>query len=155
MKHKHAELVKHGLDGQQIQMKDGGGWYPCDVSHPLLYPDFEYRIKPAKEERVYPVTQMSDREMENEWCSADKSERFGDAMRRLANLALRHACDKGQVVTREEFDRAVGDRKVRDMAVAQAVKEACVTAAQDAADGYRILGVERVDVVAVLAVVRP
>jgi hypothetical protein len=40
----------------------------------------------------------------------------------VANAALRHACDAGQIVTRAEFDRAVGDRKARDMAVAEAVR---------------------------------
>jgi hypothetical protein len=45
---------------------------------------------------------------------------------RFANNVLRHACMHGQVVPREAFDRAVGDRDARDMAVAkEVVKSLC------------------------------
>jgi hypothetical protein len=87
----------------------------------------EKQLKEALWGQIYPVTQMT----EGDLCSAYFSganvvspaeER--QAFKRIANTALRHACDAGQIITREEFDRAMGDRKARDWAVAEAVRDA-------------------------------
>jgi hypothetical protein len=129
--HKHAELIKAWADGAKIEFYDADSdeWRPCPA--PSWYPADQYRIKPVERQRAYPMTQMEGRDLER---FADQAGMVPGSPRQtewkkyfaVANAALRQACDNGQVVPREEFDRAVGDRKARDMAVAkEVVKSLC------------------------------
>lgn len=72
---------------------------------------------------AYPVTQMT---------SDDFSDAMGALMlyegraRAVANAALRHAIDAGQVVTKADHDAAVERGAERDMDIADAVRAACI-----------------------------
>jgi hypothetical protein len=121
--HKHAELIKGWADGAVIEFRDErtDSWRPCPA--PSWYATDQYRIKP---ERVYPMTQMTSEEFQKllvqnrGFCESTTMARI------VADASLKHACDSGQVVPREEFDRAVSCRKARDMAVAkEVVKSLC------------------------------
>lgn len=84
------------------------------------------RIKPAEPERDYPRTQLTGHRL-----AEIRDEKYAGTgpkfyLTQIVNDAFRHACDNGQIVTRAEFDRAVGDRAARDMAVAEAMKSAAL-----------------------------
>lgn len=70
--------------------------------------------------RVFPVTLMAAAELDAAWVGAD-------ALRRVANAALRHAIDAGQLIE-------PGDRAARDMAVAVAVRNVAQSARPVARD---------------------
>lgn len=135
--HKHAEVIKAWADGQPIEMRyvAGGTWEPllCDAPH---WDAPEYRVKP---ERIYPVTLMTATEVRDVFnnCGAMPD---GLDWVEIANVALRHAIDAGQVVTAEGHANEVADihrlwttaiaemhkeREARDMAVAKEVQGAC------------------------------
>lgn len=71
--------------------------------------------------RAYPVTLMVAAELDAAWTGAE-------ALRRVANAALRHAIDAGQLIE-------PGDRSERDMAVAVAVRNVAQSA-RPVARGY-------------------
>lgn len=122
-KHKHAEFICAWANGEPVQVQTESGWH--DIGGSPSFSEYNsYRLKPAEPERNYPLTSMSNIELKNVW--QEKALGCGpvSTARVVANAALRHACDAGQIVTREEFDRAVGDRKARDLAVAEAVDAA-------------------------------
>jgi hypothetical protein len=121
--HLHCEAIKAWADGAAIQWRTLGTsvWIDC-VHMPEWQIDREYRAKP---EPAYPTTTMTAAET----LSAARGMTVPSEMRRaLANAALRHACDNGQVVRREEFDRAMATREAREMAVAIAVRDALLGA---------------------------
>jgi hypothetical protein len=121
--HKHADAITAWANGATIEVGDGRGFWAV-TPRPDWSADLKYRVKPPESEVAYPVTTMSDDELKCCWSlmSGNKI----DALRGFAGSVLIHACDTGLVVTREEFDRAVGDRKTRDMAVAkEVVKSLC------------------------------
>lgn len=129
----HSEIIKAWADGAEIQYRAPGSGVWKDCPEPAWVSDYEYRVKPEEPKRRYPETALTSDEL----CrvsqeSVEKTKdwsNLGDVVRyAIANAALRHACDNGQVVTREEFDRAVGDRKARDLAVAEAVKDSILGA---------------------------
>ena len=117
---KHAELIRAWLDGAQIQylLRSMNRW--VDTEKPNFEESEEFRIKPAEPERVYPKTQMTMDELRG----ITEKYAYDNLLVNMCNAALRHACDAGQIVTREEFDRAVGDREKRDWLIALAVKNA-------------------------------
>lgn len=120
--HKHAEVIKAWADGAAVQIKDGDSWFDMsEGQQPTWRDDFEYRVKPVEADRVYPYTQLTLNELMSLWDIKAQGCGPHTKSRMIANTALRHACDNGQIVTREEFDRAVGDRRNRDLAVARAV----------------------------------
>lgn len=103
------EVVNEKGDKVKAQNPAFDRWYLCR------------RPAPAK---TYPTTQMTGPELID---LISVNAPVYDNVRNLANAALRHACDNGQVVTREEFDRALGDRDDRDMAVAAAVRSKAIS----------------------------
>lgn len=122
---KHEKIIRAWLDGAPIQylLRSMNRW--VDTEKPNFEESEEFRIKPTEPERVYPVTRMTHEEM---WSAYEKNHRLRGTwnLAIVANAALRHAIDAGQVVTREEFDRAtawcvptIEQRKARDMAVAK------------------------------------
>jgi hypothetical protein len=79
---------------------------------------------PAKQ---YPVTEMTMDELRSIWAGEP---RVDDGLTAIANAALRHAIDNGQVLDSAEFNRLFGERAARDMAIAKAVRETCYEIAQ-------------------------
>jgi hypothetical protein len=92
--HKHAATIKAWADGEKIECLDRGGWVDCPG--PTWQDYAEYRVKPAAPAKVYPNTRMTD----NELCGAYHSS--GTPLTSVANAALHHACDAGQVVPMAE-----------------------------------------------------
>lgn len=135
--HKHAEVIKAWADGAEIEWREGeGAW--IRIANPAWRKDLEYRIKPAEPEREYVVTDLGEDELMG--CIKGMTH-LRDDIRDACNLALRQAQNSGQLVTRAEFDRAVGDRQKRDMAVAEAVQKEVQNQANARClwvDGYRL-----------------
>jgi len=119
--HKHAKELHAFADGAQIQAKAFGSDWMDDPS-PVWFTDWEYRIKPAELERAVVKTQMTADQLFEYFISAPGGDN-ANACVVVANRAIQHALDRGQVVTREEFDRMWGDRDKRDEAVALAALE--------------------------------
>ncbi len=118
--HKHQEIIIAYANGAQVQVRDQGAQIWVDAKNPVFRDDHQYRVKPAEPERAdYPKSQLSRQEIID--IVRQTPGDYRNAYEAICNAALRHACDNGQIVTREEFDRAVGDRAKRDMAVARAV----------------------------------
>ncbi len=120
---KHAELIRAWLDGAQIQylLRSMNRW--VDTEKPNFEESEQFRIKPAEPERRYPVVMIDGSVLEEKLhalCSRTDTD-YHDDLQSLASWVVRELCDSGQIVTREEFDRAVGHRNLRDMAVAEAV----------------------------------
>jgi hypothetical protein len=106
--HKHAELIKAWADGEKIQYRKPNEQAWKDSDTPAWVEDYEYRVKPCLVEPVYPVTQMNMGNMCSAYFNGGNVITPADellAFKRIANAALRHAIDAGQVVTREEFDK--------------------------------------------------
>lgn len=128
--HKHAELIRAWADGATIQCKEHQAKVPWeDCPCPWWSDEYDWRVKPAEPEKSYPRCKMTWQELHDAWQPKSAPDEEGytwnsDVAENIANAALRHACDTGQIVTREEFDRAVGDRAKRDMAIAKAVGRA-------------------------------
>jgi len=123
--HKHAEVITAWANGAEIQFRDicfSEDWK--DTRQPQWDESLEYRVKPAEPERPRVGDARSPRRLADLYDQLWRKSGSGLAPAQFADDVLRHACDAGQIVTREEFDRAVGDRKARDMAVAEAVRDA-------------------------------
>lgn len=120
--HKHAAVIHAYADGQEIQIFKNGEW--VDLDEPVrFFQGVDYRIKPAEPERVYPVTSMNHTDLEKAYGSGIYTERAEEQAKRICNAALKHACDAGEIVTREEFDRAVEDLKSQHLIIARAIVE--------------------------------
>lgn len=101
MKHKHAEIIKQWADGAQIQYEDCG-WRDCN--NPAWDVGTEYRVKPP--EPKWPETTMSGSSLDRIWCqeASDSSELACIA---VANAAIAHACETGQLVTKDAYEKIV------------------------------------------------
>lgn len=98
--HVHAETIRAWADGESIQYRVAGGDRWVDCADPAWVADYVYRVKPARE---YPVVSLNHTAMNSAF---QKLVRTGyNGAEEFANSTLRHACDAGQVVTREEFKR--------------------------------------------------
>ncbi len=90
--------------------------------------------------RIYPVTTISPDYLRAEY-NSEMGGLVDDALRRTANLAIKHAIDSKQVITADEHKAEIADlhskwvaqitemngkRAARDMAVAKAVRLACL-----------------------------
>jgi hypothetical protein len=124
----HAALIIEWAKGAEIQYRkpETGVWEDCPF--PAWMIDYEYRVKPSEPEREYPQTAMTNEEISvaahDAVIAASPFSDYQPILRRgIANAALRHALDNGQVVTSSEFDRAIGNRAARDLAVVGAVIE--------------------------------
>jgi hypothetical protein len=107
--HKHAEFIKAWADGAVVEVATVNGWQSIGKS-PSWNETNYYRIKPAELKRMYPVTSMNAdalRAAFNEHMENIVPARLED----VANAALRHACDNGQVVTQKEFQAVVDEAK--------------------------------------------
>jgi hypothetical protein len=122
--HKWHKEICAWAEGKEIQYNSRGMWEDFDSQYDPNWKSetIEWRIKPAEPEREYPQTQMTGDELDVIYMDTPAGDLNEDFIA-VANAALRHACDNGQIVTRAEFDRAVGDRQKRDKAIALAVGE--------------------------------
>lgn len=145
--HKHAEVIKAWADGSQIETQvcriDASIPGSTRITAPYWVPfdgkwlnDGVYRVKP---EKAYPETSMTPYICLVAAKNSDaRSMDCTDAhLIAIANAALRHAIDAGQVVTKDEHESALarlGDHlcgiaiapdAVRDMAIAEAVRNEC------------------------------
>lgn len=120
-KHLHHDAIVAWAGGARIQnrpvkkeIKADNIWKDC-IHMPEWLIDYEYRVKPP--EPKYPTTRMTPEET----MKAVMGRTVPSEMRHaIANAALRHACDAGQVVPREDFDRALADCEARHALIANA-----------------------------------
>lgn len=77
-------------------------WREVDGNDVQWLENWEYRVKP---ERDYPVTQMTAQQLIN--IARDAAGLWSESYIALANAALRHAIDAGQVVTKAEHEAAL------------------------------------------------
>lgn len=110
-KHKHAEVIKAYADGEAIQICVDGVWMDFQEGHPIST-QCEYRIKPTAPK--WPKTTMDDPTLVSNYSKA-----FGmaevDRLRVIANAALAHALETGQVVLpskEDEWTSIQGDDQV-------------------------------------------
>lgn len=137
-KHIHHDAIVAWAGGARIQYRGKGSVQWIDCNHiPEWKFDHEYRAAPD-----YPASSMTTPELREAArvavCISPPLSDHGDTkLRGVADAALRHACDAGQVVRREEFDRAMACREARDMAIAIAVSDAMRSAAACCLFGMR------------------
>lgn len=137
-KHIHYDAIVAWAGGARIQHREKGTVQWIDCNHiPEWRFDHEYRVAPD-----YPASRMTTHELREAarvavFISPPFSDHGEAAWRGVADAALRHACDAGHVVRREEFDRAVAGREAHDMAIAIAVRNALHDAAMGALFGLR------------------
>jgi hypothetical protein len=118
------------LDGKPVFVGDKIiNAYGFEVAVPVHSRDFDGCRWPAPAKQ-YPVTGMSEPELQDAVSIPDQSV-LGRA-RNIANAALRHAIDSGQLPTKEAYDQLRADllaaearNAARDMAIAEAVRNAC------------------------------
>jgi hypothetical protein len=128
--HKHQDCIVAWAGGAQIQAWTLNGW--VNDKKPTWNEAVMYRIQPAEPERVYPVTRMTGKDMQDFIDARSHTDTtYADDLRELANHVLRHACDASQIVTREEMQQTYDEmnamrrkRAERDMVVARAVRDA-------------------------------
>lgn len=124
--HVHAEAIKAWADGAAMEWRQNEGpWHKLD--DPVHWPNegegFEFRIKPAEPERENFVAFFDINTVVNwylKFSDRPETESTQDLLD-LVNLSFREAIDAGLIVARADFDRAIGDRAARDMAVAKKV----------------------------------
>jgi hypothetical protein len=140
--HVHAEVIKAWASGEQIQMRTSPAekWRDMTLTHPH-WDVAEYRIKP---EKVYPATQMGHFELARAFMPRIDGVWSSEAAKNIANAALRHAIDAGQIITMADHQDAlltladnlrgveIARHAARDMAIAVAVRDAVRGECQDA-----------------------
>jgi hypothetical protein len=123
MKRKHHDTIVAWANGADVYMRKNASEKWKFTADPAFIADYEYCTELPRE---YPKTTMTDNELniiEDRLSRRDTS--ASEDRRDLVNHVICHAIDNGQVVTREEFDCAIGDRKARDWLVAEAVMNEC------------------------------
>lgn len=107
--HIHAAVIHAFADGAEVQVMTNGEWRDCN------YPDFDsslgYRIKPAAPK--WPQTTMTFEQIEASAYNAP----MGAQWRGIANSALKHACEAGEVVPADKV------REIEAKARAEGIKE--------------------------------
>lgn len=91
---KHAEIIKAWADGETVEYLNcnTGRWVEVSSVSFRWDIDDQYRIKPKPE---YPKTLMDYDTMMNVW---ERYHAVGDGLLSIANAAIRHAIDSGQVI---------------------------------------------------------
>lgn len=125
--HRHAEVIKQWADGIAVQVRcPGQDWDDILRSHtPVWDKNNEYRVKPEPPAKVYPVTQMTPNELFEAFDYVESLP--AEALAHVANAALRHAVDAGQLVDPRTYmadvrELAANRNALRDMAIARAVE---------------------------------
>lgn len=147
--HIHAKAIKAWADGAVIESRLLRAASPefrewKEVDKPDWLHSWEYRVKPEPPIKVYPVTQMTYGELSRVWSVSPPGIA---SMSAIANAALRHAIDAGQVITALDHNNALATldvsltaaRDARDMAIARALDGVYCTLVptkQRNSDGY-------------------
>ena|SRR3990172_4062215 len=131
--HKHAEVIKSWADGKEIEQRDPrytltsnppqkDPWRPFSGTwHEVM----EYRVKPEPPVKEYQKSSMTHAELIDACGTigydkqAEPNSLMAQGYERIANAAIRHAIDAGQVQVRNAD---------RDMVIAKAVRSAMVIA---------------------------
>lgn len=155
--HKHAEVIHAFADGAQIEARDQGGEWELAGPMPCWHTHRQYRVKPEPPAKVHPVTRMTGEEL----CSVYNSHDGGvdTSLVATANAALRHAIDAKQIISLVDHQAemiAFGVKlrdaaRGRDMAVAEAVREACFQVACRNIASSAARDTENLDLAAVIA----
>jgi hypothetical protein len=125
------------------------------VAHDRGFSDCRWPA-PAKQ---YPVTKISAFDLHVEYVKALGGVDEGHAA--VANAALRHAIDNGQVVTIDDYravcslhDKAFNDRAARDMAIAETVQQKAFDAVRNATQGFECMNINSLNLAAIIASVK-
>lgn len=94
--HKHADLIKAWADGAEIQCSSlGKMWH--DTPQPSWENEFKYRIKPPASK--WPETTMPIDQLVALWAASfESNDGVKLALSKVANAAIAHALETGQVV---------------------------------------------------------
>lgn len=97
--HQLKDVINAFADGKVIQFFAHGEWVdePCPCFSAGNDPT-RWRIKPAAPVVEYPVTRMADNELTKFWCNSQYGIYAAGCLRTVADAAIRHAIDAGQVV---------------------------------------------------------
>lgn len=148
--HVHAEVIKAYADGAQIEFRHAPNREWEGVAQPHFDVGTEYRIKP--EPPAYPVTQMSIAELTR----AYNDNQHINGLAGIANTALRHAIDAGQIITMADHHEEMAKHDdARDMAIAEAVRDACRISAKAADAWHTDATIADIDLAAIIAKVAP
>lgn len=99
MKHKHCEIIKAWAEGAEIEVKTVvGNWKPAG-GNPDWHIADEYRIKPPAPK--WPESTMR----AEDFCELGFGNLLARDTRTIANAALAHACETGQVVLPTDKDK--------------------------------------------------
>ena len=110
--HKHAEVIRAFADGAQVEVKrDGGNWIA--TPRPDFDEDLEYRVKPVAPK--WPQTTMTSPELTKAY---DANKMMICALEDVANAAIAHACEAGQLVPADKV------REIEAKARAEGAKSA-------------------------------
>jgi len=98
--HKHAEWIKAKADGHMIQYRSPyaaskASWKDMGVTNWDFHENLEYRVKPA--EPKWPETTLTHDQIYTIWSKQKETFQGGD-LEAVANAALAHALETGQVV---------------------------------------------------------
>lgn len=156
--HKHAEVIKAWADGKQIQAKEiDGNWFDITAVYPR-WDHPEYRVIPA---RTYPTSLMKYKDLDSAIKGMRCNVEAGAAIA-IANAALRHAIDAGQLVEPgiEQRSGSVIPAKMtsyglipeRELAIANAVLTSCLSCILDTS---LCLPLQKVNLHAIIASVKP
>lgn len=155
--HVHAEVIKAYADGAQIEFRHAPNREWEGVAQPYFDVSTEYRVKP--EPPAYPVTRLNHSELADIYFGAfdfrtKQIESIGAVA--IANAALRHAIDAKQIITMADHHEEMAKHdEARDMAIAEAVRDACRISAR-AADAWRTdATISDIDLAAIIAKVAP
>ena len=96
--HIHKEAILAFAEGAEIQVMESGQWIDC-MPYPTFDSDHAYRVKPAAPK--WPQTTMAEDSILSAWYNGNdvcgpSAEIW--AMIRVANAAIAHSCESGQLV---------------------------------------------------------
>lgn len=120
--HKHAEVIKAWADGATVQVSTPAGWEDMRCA-PGWFDYNEYRIKPEPAAPKWPQTTMTYKQMEAAYLIAgDVSSWHSEAAIFLANAAIAHACETGQVVTSDQYNERIKSHQDLTIALRDSIR---------------------------------
>jgi len=93
--HKHAEVIHAFADGAKLQVRLCGAEHWQETRFPDFADECEYRIKPEPAAPKWPQTTMTSEQM---LIAQAGLLGMAEQNRALANAAIAHACEAGQVI---------------------------------------------------------
>lgn len=154
--HRHHDVIVAWANGATIECRDypNTEWEHC--AKPTWHELGEYRVKPEPPEMAYPKTMMTNEVLN------DVYDRSHNRLQKLffpegelaavANAAIRHAIDEGQVL---RLSGIAAYTEKRDMAVANAMKAEAIRISTAYSTGLGQYILDYLDVNATIAGVKP